>query len=232
MNAKRDRGMCRRGTVGGRWGVQRLSAGGFSVLVLTTLLVVLTQPDLTQPALAQTPDRANEARLRQMTSPVGEEARSQTDPFLVSREEGLTSTRRLTFTMSKDEGTPLWSPESDYFLFTSNRDAPANSPNQRQLYLMRPDGGEARRVTEASAGISNYSFSPDGKWLVYRSGRSADQQLYLIPSAALEGSILSGPGHEPVEPRHHPDRPRGGARVEGAQGSERIYFVGPDSVDT
>lgn len=232
MNAKRDRGMCRRGTVGGRWGVQRLSAGGFSVLVLTTLLVVLTQPDLTQPALAQTPDRANEAGLRPMTFPDWEEARSQTDLFLVSLEEGLTSTRRLTFTMSKDEGTPLWSPESDYFLFTSNRDAPANSPNQRQLYLMRPDGGEARRVTEASAGISNYSFSPDGKWLVYRSGRSADQQLYLIPSAALEGSILSGPGHEPIEPRQLTDRPGGVTRWEWAPGSERIYFVGPDSVDT
>ena len=34
-----------------------------------------------------------------------------------------------------------------------------------QLYRMRPDGGEALKITDAKDGVGTYAFSPDGKKL-------------------------------------------------------------------
>ena len=31
-----------------------------------------------------------------------------------------------------------------------------------QLYLMRPDGGEAHKITDARDGVSSFATSPDG----------------------------------------------------------------------
>jgi hypothetical protein len=34
-------------------------------------------------------------------------------------------------------------------LFLSNREAPESAATRNQIYLMRPDGGEAQRITDA-----------------------------------------------------------------------------------
>ena len=90
----------------------------------------------------------------------------------------------MTFTADKDEMSPTWSMDGSFFVFASNRDAP-NNGSQRQLYLMRPDGGEARKLTSAKDGVSDFAFSRDGRWLVYRAGKSGEQQLYRLPVAAI-----------------------------------------------
>src|SRR5947207_1880535 len=56
---------------------------------------------------------------------------------------------------------------------------------RNQLFVMRLDGGEAKRVTEARDGVSTFSFSKDGKSVVYASGRTDGEQLYTIPIAEL-----------------------------------------------
>ena len=60
------------------------------------------------------------------------------------------------------------------------RDAPSSSATQNQLYAMRPDGGEARKITEAKEGVTTFAFSHDGKWLAYRAGKSGEEQLYRL----------------------------------------------------
>src|SRR5688500_17225761 len=116
-----------------------------------------------------------------LSVPDWKEARSTTDIWLVSAERGVSSARQLTFTKDKSEGSPAWSSDGSFFVFSSNRDAPAGARGQHQLYVMRPDGGESRRITDAKDGVSTFEFTRDGRWLVYGAGKAEDRQLWLMP---------------------------------------------------
>ena len=134
---------------------------------------------------APSPDR--QWMLYTVTTPHWEDAQSYSDLHLVSMTQGVSSSRQLTFTEKKNEGSPAWGPGGGWFVFTSDRDAAANA-RTNQLYMMRPDGGEARKITDAAQGVSNFRFSPDGKWLVYRSGRSGEEQLWRMAVADVPGA--------------------------------------------
>lgn len=157
--------------------------------------------------------------------PDWEKAERQNDIFLVSTRDGLPSTRQMTFTADKDEMSPTWSMDGSFFVFASNRDAP-NNGSQRQLYLMRPDGGEARKLTSAKDGVSDFAFSRDGRWLVYRAGKSGEQQLYRLPVAAIAQATTE------VEPEQLTKQPAGVGSWELTRDSRRIYFITADTVDT
>ncbi|HSJ24551.1 MAG TPA: S9 family peptidase [Longimicrobiales bacterium] len=171
--------------------------------------------------------------LHTVSFPDWKEARSQTDLFIVSTEQGVPSSRQLTFTAEKNESQPAWLPDGSAFVFLSNRDAPSSSANQNQLYLMRTDGGEARRVTDATAGVSNFAFSPDGRWLVYRSGRSNQEQLYRVPvhalTALLNGTAI-GTGTTAPEAEQVSRHGTGVGSWEWAPDSRRIYFLTRDTL--
>ncbi|HIN78455.1 MAG TPA: hypothetical protein EYM97_06445, partial [Gemmatimonadetes bacterium] len=118
-----------------------------------------------------------------VTTPDWADADSQSDIHIVSLEEGVSSNRRLTFTDDKNETQPTWAPDGSFFVFVSNRDSDESGGDQ--LYMMRHDGGEAQKITEAEEGVSGFNFSPDGSWLVYRSGESGQEQLFRISAADL-----------------------------------------------
>ena len=154
-----------------------------------------------------------------VTTPDWVGADSQSDIHIVSLADGVSSSRRLTFTDDKNETQPTWAPDGSFFVFLSNRDSEGSGGNQ--LYMMRHDGGEAQKVTEAEEGVSGFDFSPDGRWLVYRSGESGQEQLFGI-------SVGDLPADE------------AGQLTEGEAGVEqwdfspdgsRIYFVRPDGFD-
>ncbi|HSJ30490.1 MAG TPA: S9 family peptidase [Longimicrobiales bacterium] len=90
-----------------------------------------------------------------------------------------------------------------------------------QLYVMRHDGGEARRITDAAEGVSNFEISRDGRWLVYRSGKSGEEQLYRLPVATLDSA----------EAEQLTKQTAGVGSWEWAPDSRRIYFVTADTVD-
>jgi dipeptidyl aminopeptidase/acylaminoacyl peptidase len=156
-----------------------------------------------------------------LTTPDWKEARSTTDLWLVSTERGLPSSRQLTFTKDKSEGSPAWSTDGSFFVFSSNRDAPANAATQNQLYIMRPDGGESRKITDAKDGVAQFAFTSDGRWLVFAAGRAEDRQLWLQPVAGID----SVPA---VQLTKH-TTPIGTWQL--ARDGRRIFFVAPDSVD-
>ncbi len=155
--------------------------------------------------------------LHTVTTPDWDEARSQTDIHLVSVQQGVSSSKQMTFSTEKNETSPAWSRDGSFFAFLSNRDATGESTGN-QLYTMRPDGGEARQLTSATGGVTNFAFSKDGKWLVYRAGRAAMQQLYRLPVAELHTA-------DSVKLTNHSG---GVASWEWAPDSKRIFFTGPD----
>ncbi|MGH7556011.1 MAG: S9 family peptidase, partial [Longimicrobiales bacterium] len=157
-----------------------------------------------------------------ISTPDWQEARSQTDIYLVSLEQGLPSTKQMTFTKEKNETSPTWSRDGSFFVFASNREAPAASAGQNQLFLMRPDGGEARRITDAKEGVSDFAFSKDGRWLVYRSGKSGEEQLYRLPVAGIE---------EAGEAEELTRQVAGVGAWRWAPDSRRIYFLAADTAD-
>jgi len=67
-------------------------------------------------------------------------------------------------TSAKNETNPQWSPDGRSLTFLSNRD------ENRQIYLMRVDGGEAERLTEAKNSIQSFQWSPDGKQIAFLAG--------------------------------------------------------------
>ncbi|MBI4475909.1 MAG: S9 family peptidase [Acidobacteria bacterium] len=170
---------------------------------------------------APTPSADGRWLLYTLSTPDWKEARSQTDLYLVSLQQGLASTRRMTFTKEKNESSPRWTRDGSAFFFLSNREAPENASSRNQLYLMRPDGGEAQRVTDAREGVADYALSRDGRWVVYRSGKTDEQQLYRLPVAGIETATA-----EQVT-KH----PTGVGVWRWAPDSRRIYFVTSDAID-
>ena len=156
-----------------------------------------------------------------LSTPDWKEARRQTDIYVVSTTGGVASTKQLTFTKEKNEAQPRWSRDGSFFVFLSNREAPASATGQNQLYMMRPDGGEARRVTDAKEGVSNFAFDRSGQWLVYRSGKADEEQLYAIRVA----------GFEWMSPIQLTRQPAGVGLWRWAPDGKRIYFVTADTLD-
>jgi len=103
------------------------------------------------------------------------------DLFLVSTAGG--PSRQLTFTTNKDEHSPAWSRDGTFFAFLSDREG------STQLYVMRPDGGEARQVTDHKDGVERFAFSRDG--LVGLHGREGGR----TPIVAFARPLRCGETH-------------------------------------
>jgi dipeptidyl aminopeptidase/acylaminoacyl peptidase len=179
---------------------------------------------------AWTPSPDGAWMLYTVTTPDWHEAESQADIHVVSMTEGVASSRRLTFTDAYDEVDPAWAPDGSFFLFRSDRDRRSGREDDdeeeeggrgHQLYLMRPDGGEARKITELEHGVSDYGFSPDGAWLVARSGASGEEQLFRLAVGDL-------PSSEPVQLT---EAEAGVDDWDWSPDGRLIYFNRPDSFD-
>jgi dipeptidyl aminopeptidase/acylaminoacyl peptidase len=148
-------------------------------------------------------------------------AKRFSDLYLVSTELGLPSTRQLTYTKDKNETTPRWLHDGKSFVFLSNREAPESRSTLNQLYWMRPDGGEAQKVTEAKEGVGTYAVSKDGAWLAFSSGKEDELQLWVIKVSDLgkeKATQLTKHTTSVQNWLFSPD-------------SKRIYFVASDSAD-
>jgi dipeptidyl aminopeptidase/acylaminoacyl peptidase len=122
-------------------------------------------------------------------------------------------TKQMTFTKDKNESSPKWYKDGSFFAFLSNR-----SEDKNQIYFMRPDGGEARKVTDDRYGVSSYQWSRDGKYLAYKGGKSDGRQIWIMP----------GEGGKPEKLIDHK------TSIDSYfwnPNSKKIYFVASDSVD-
>ena len=155
-----------------------------------------------------------------LSVPDWKEARRTTDIYLVSVDGGVATTRQLTFTKDKNETSPKWGPDGSFLVFSSNRDGTGATATD-QLYLMRPDGGEARKLTDAKDGIGDYQFTKDGRWLVYAAGKPEDRQLWALPVAGVDTAAS-----KPLTKHATPIRTWLLSPTSAA-----LYFTAPDTVD-
>ncbi|MCI0433854.1 MAG: S9 family peptidase [Gemmatimonadetes bacterium] len=183
----------------------------------------MTFLDMQQMKSAGSPAISPDGRwmLYTLSTPDWNEARRQSDIMLVSMQQGLPSTKQMTFTGEKNETSPAWSRDGSFFVFLSNRDALASASSENQLYLMRPDGGEARRITDAKDGVSNFQFSSDGHWLLFRAGKSGEEQLHRLPVSGITEA----------EPEQLTKQPAGIGQWDIGPDSRRVWFTTADTVD-
>jgi dipeptidyl aminopeptidase/acylaminoacyl peptidase len=69
--------------------------------------------------------------------------------------------RQLTSHAKKSSTSPAWSPDGTTLAFATDRD------DKRQIYLIDPRGGEARKLTAAEEGAGAFAWSPDGASIAY-----------------------------------------------------------------
>jgi len=136
----------------------------------------------------------------------------RSDLYLASA-DGRT-TRRLTHTPDADETGPRWHPRLHLVAFTSTRDG-----GKRQLFFLRPDGGEAWRATDAADGIGAWAWSPDGARLAFLAGPEDRRQIWILP----------GDGTGPAEPM--PAHATGVESIAWAPDGAALYFTAPDRDD-
>ena len=170
---------------------------------------------------ATTPSPDGKWMLYTLSTPDWKEAKRQTDIYVVSLQQGVGSTKQLTFTKEKNETSPRWAEDGSFFVFLSNREAPESAATRNQLYAMRIDGGEARRISDAKEGVADYAFSEDGKWLVFKSGKTGEEQLYRLPGNVPETAVAEQITKHPTGVRAWHWAPDG----------KRIYFATPDDLD-
>ena len=97
-----------------------------------------------------------------------------TDVWLVPVDGG--EARRLTNSPVADEN-PRWSPDGRTLAFLSDRPKPGAKPEEvktvasdegkRQIWLIRPDGGEAWILTDSKGGVSSFEWSHDGHTIAF-----------------------------------------------------------------
>ncbi len=81
---------------------------------------------------------------------------------------------KLTFT-GTGNFRPAWTPDGRSVAFSSNRG------DNRDLYVRRADGtGQAELLLDEELPIWEVTYSPDGKWLIYRWGEVGDNFLYAV----------------------------------------------------
>jgi dipeptidyl aminopeptidase/acylaminoacyl peptidase len=78
--------------------------------------------------------------------------------------------RRLTYCGEKD-GEPRWSRDGRWIAFVAKRPAASGekADEEQQVYVIAPDGGEARRVTDIATGAFAIRWFPDSRRIAFAS---------------------------------------------------------------
>jgi Tol biopolymer transport system component len=69
-------------------------------------------------------------------------------------------------TNDSQDNFPSWSPKGDLIAFTSKKDS------NFDIYIIKPDGSGLKRLTSDPGNDAHNIWSPDGKWIVFSSGKT------------------------------------------------------------
>jgi dipeptidyl aminopeptidase/acylaminoacyl peptidase len=89
--------------------------------------------------------------------------------------------RQITFG-ERGDSQPQWSPDGSHISFVSARGSGSGDDAPKaQIYIMRADGGEAWKLTDAKENVSSYSWAPDSGRIAYvtTDPRSDDEEAAI-----------------------------------------------------
>jgi Tol biopolymer transport system component len=75
-------------------------------------------------------------------------------------------TKKVTRLTHGRDNFPVWSPNGDVIAFTSKKN------NNYDLFTIKPDGTDLKRLTTDPGNDAHSVWSPDGKWLAFSSGKT------------------------------------------------------------
>lgn len=132
------------------------------------------------------------------------------------------ATTRLAVSDNDDERDPSWSPDGSRIIFWSTRN---NPPGNSEIYSVKSDGTDLRRLTNNDSADMYPIFSPDGSRIVFESGRDAGEgNIYVMgANGGNERRITSHPASDRY-PSWSPD----GSKIafsSNRSGNYDIYIV-------
>ena len=68
---------------------------------------------------------------------------------------------QFTWTKEGSSDSPQWSPDGQWIAFLADRG------DKRQVYLIRPNGGEAQQITDVKEGINSFEWFPSGTKILF-----------------------------------------------------------------
>lgn len=86
--------------------------------------------------------------------------------------------RQITFG-ERGDSQPQWSPDGRYISFVSARGGgEGDSAQKAQIHLMRTDGGEAWKLSDAKESVTAYAWAPDSSQIAYviQDARTAEEE--------------------------------------------------------
>jgi Tol biopolymer transport system component len=122
-------------------------------------------------------------RVWQPDRPSGDRLESRTHVWKVPVAGG--AARQITYG-ERGDSQPQWSPDGRYVSFVSARGAANGNGNgddapRGQIYVMRADGGEAWKLTDAKDGVASYAWAPDSARIAFvtTDPRSSDEDAAI-----------------------------------------------------
>ena len=103
-------------------------------------------------------------------------------------------------TQPYDNGSPRWSPDGQRIVYQSNREV------QFDIYTVKADGTDERRLTDHPRNDSMPDWSPDGSKVVFVSDREGPDTLYIMDAdGSNQRSLLPHSDWRNYRPRWSPD---------------------------
>jgi Tol biopolymer transport system component/DNA-binding winged helix-turn-helix (wHTH) protein len=100
---------------------------------------------------------------------------------------------QLTYLEQLGVGSPRWSPDSQTIVFDRHQDG------NTDIFTIRANGTDLRRLTTDSAIENMPSWSADGRWIYFGSYKTGISMIYRIPAGGGEAvPMTSSRGREPI----------------------------------